>query len=112
MLLIENLMDLTHIPFIHRNSIGGGSQGGQIYATMDVTKTDTGVHYIRWMEAIAPPPTYVKGAGFAEDALVARWQEFKYVIPFVLVQWTGALEEGQGAKQNRYQSGGFNLRLY
>jgi vanillate O-demethylase monooxygenase subunit len=112
MLLIDNLMDLTHIPYIHRNTIGGGDKKGQVDATMDVTPTETGVHYIRWMENIVPPPTYVKGAGFAEGAKVDRWQEFEYVVPSTVVQWTGALEEGRGAKQNREQKGGFNLRLY
>lgn len=111
-LLVDNLMDLTHIPFIHRNTIGGGNQMGQVEATMDVTPTDTGVHYIRWMENIAPPPTYVNGAGFADGVLVDRWQEFEYVVPSTVVQWTGALEEGRGAKENREQDGGFNLRLF
>ena len=112
MLLIDNLMDLTHIPFIHRNTIGGGNQMGQVEATMDVTPKDTGVHYIRWMEGIVPPPTYVKGAGFADGVMVDRWQEFEYVVPSSVVQWTGALEEGRGAKESREQEGGFNLRLY
>lgn len=111
-LLIDNLMDLTHIPFIHRNTIGGGDQKGQVNATMDVTAKDTGVHYIRWMEGIVPPPTYVKGAGFAEGIKVDRWQEFEYIAPSTVVQWTGALEEGRGAKESRDQKGGFNLRLY
>ncbi len=112
MLLVDNLMDLTHIPYIHRNTIGGGDKKGQVEATMDVSKTDTGVHYIRWMEGIVPPPTYVKGAGFAPDQLIDRWQEFEYVVPSTVIQWTGALEEGRGARADRGQSGGFNLRLY
>ena len=112
MLLIDNLMDLTHIPYIHRNTFGGGNQKGPVDASMDVTPRDTGVHYIRWMEGIVPPPTYVKGAGFKEGTLVDRWQEFEYVVPSTVVQWTGALEVGRGAKDNREQPGGFNIRLY
>jgi len=64
------------------------------------------------MEGIVPPPTYVKGAGFAEGALVDRWQEFEYVVPSSVVQWIGALEAGRGARADREQDGGFNLRLY
>ncbi len=111
-LLIDNLMDLTHIPFIHRNTIGGGNAQGQVNATMEVTPTENGVHYIRWMENIQPPPTYVKGAGFAEGTMVDRWQEFEFVAPATVVQWTGALPVGRGATENRVQDGGFNLRLY
>ena len=105
-------MDLTHIPYIHRNTIGGGNQQGQVDAKMDVSPKETGVHYIRWMESIVPPPTYVKGAGFEEGVLVDRWQEFEYVVPSTVIQWTGALEEGRNAMENREQNGGFNLRLY
>jgi phenylpropionate dioxygenase-like ring-hydroxylating dioxygenase large terminal subunit len=112
MLLVDNLMDLTHIPYIHRNTIGGGNQQGQVDATMDVTPKETGVHYIRWMESIVPPPTYVKGAGFADGVLVDRWQEFEYVVPSTVIQWTGALEEGRGAQESREQEGGFNIRIY
>jgi vanillate O-demethylase monooxygenase subunit len=112
MLLIDNLMDLTHIPYIHRNTIGGGDQQGQVDATMDITTRDTGVHYMRWMEKILPPPTYVKGAGFKDGTLVDRWQEFEYVVPATVVQWVGALEAGRGARENRNQPGGFNIRIY
>lgn len=112
MLLIDNLMDLTHIPFIHRNTIGSGNQMGQVNATMDVTKTKTGVHYIRWMENIVPPKTYQKGAGWDEDQMVDRWQEFEYVAPTTVLQWTGALEHGRNAKEDRTQKGGFSIRIW
>lgn len=111
-LLVDNLMDLTHIPFIHRSTIGGGNQMGQVQATMDVTPTETGVHYIRWMENIVPPPTYVKGAGFDEGTMVDRWQEFEFVVPSTVVQWTGALPVDTGAREDRSQPGGFSLRLF
>ena len=112
-LLVDNLMDLTHIPFIHRNTIGGGDQSGQVNATMDVTPTETGVHYIRWMLDIEPPPTYKKGAGWADDQRCDRWQEFEYVAPATVKQWTGALEVGRDAYGSRDgKEGGFNIRLY
>ena len=111
-LLIDNLMDLTHIPFIHRKTIGGGVQMEQVNAKVDVTRKDTGVHYIRWMLANVPPPTYVKGAGFKEGVRVDRWQEFEFVAPTSVIQWSGALEVGRGAQENRNQPGGFSLRLY
>lgn len=111
-LLVDNLMDLTHLPFIHRKTIGGGSRDGQINARMDVNKTDLGVHYIRWMFGITPPPTYQIGAGWEADTKIDRWQEFEYIAPATVTQWTGALEDGRGAEENRDQKGGFSLRIY
>jgi vanillate O-demethylase monooxygenase subunit len=112
MLLMDNLMDLTHIPHIHKKTIGGGNVMEQVNARMDVKRTDAGVHYIRWMLGITPPPTYVKAAGWPAGTKVDRWQEFEYVAPASVIQWTGALETGRGAEQNRNQKGGFSLRLY
>jgi phenylpropionate dioxygenase-like ring-hydroxylating dioxygenase large terminal subunit len=112
MLLMDNLMDLTHIPHIHKRTIGGGSAMEQINAQMDVKRTEKGVHYIRWMLGITPPPTYVKAADFGPGVKVDRWQDFEYVAPASVIQWAGALEAGRGAQQNREQPGGFNLRLY
>ncbi len=111
-LLVDNLMDLTHIPYIHKKTIGGGDQQGQVNATMDVTPTPTGVHYIRWMENIEAPPLYCLAAGWEPGQKCDRWQEFEYVVPINVIQWTGALEHGRNAKENRNQPGGFTLRLY
>ncbi|NQV56211.1 MAG: aromatic ring-hydroxylating dioxygenase subunit alpha, partial [Rhodospirillales bacterium] len=112
MLLIDNLMDLTHIPFVHQKTIGGGGQMDQVDAEMDVVPTDMGVHFVRWMMGITPPPTYVKGAGFAEGAKVDRWQDFEYIAPTSVLLWTGAHEVGKGARQDRDQPGGFKHRVY
>ena len=112
MLLIDNLMDLTHIPYIHRKTIGGGSRMDQVNARMKVKRTDMGVHYIRWMLDITPPPTYVRAAGFGDGVTVDRWQDFEYMVPASVIQWTGALEVGCGAEENRAQPGGFSLRIY
>ena len=112
MLLMDNLMDLTHIPFIHRRTVGGGVVMEQVNARMDVKRTEKGVHFIRWMLGITPPPTYVKGAGFPPGTKVDRWQDFEFVAPASVIQWTGALPVGRGAEQNRDQPGGFSLRMY
>jgi phenylpropionate dioxygenase-like ring-hydroxylating dioxygenase large terminal subunit len=112
MLLMDNLMDLTHIPFIHRRTVGGGVVMEQVNAKVDVTRTERGVHFIRWMLGITPPPTYVKGAGFAPGTKVDRWQEFEFFAPASVIQWTGALPVGRNALENRDQPGGFTLRMY
>lgn len=111
-LLIDNLMDLTHIPFIHRRTIGGGVAMEQVNARVETKRTPRGVHYIRWMIGSVPPPTYVKGAKFAAGVRVDRWQDFEYVAPTSVIQWSGALPTGRGAEANRDRPGGFSLRLY
>ena len=108
MMMIDNLMDLTHLGYVHRKTIGGDPKT-HVEAKMDTSRTDTGVKYIRWMENANPPPTYVKGAGF--KGKVDRWQEFEYVLPGSVLQWSGALDIGKDARDNREQEG-FHLRLF
>ncbi len=107
-MLVDNLMDLTHLGYVHTKTIGGNPKA-HVNAQMDVTRTDQGAHYIRWMMDSKPPPTYVKGAGFAAN--VDRWQEFEYFLPGSIVQWSGALAVGKDAKADRNQDG-FHLRVF
>ena len=109
MLMVDNLMDLTHLGFVHKNTIGGNARA-HVDAKMKVTPTETGLHYIRWLLDSMPPPTYVKAVGF--EGKVDRWQEFEYIAPGNIVQWSGALAVGQGAQEKREQDGGFQLRLF
>ncbi len=107
MLMIDNLMDLTHLGYVHTKTIGG-SPKAHVGAQMDQRLTDQGAYFIRWMKDHTPPPTYVKGAGFTGK--VDRWQEFEYVGPSVVLQWSGAINVGQNAQENRDQDG-FHLRI-
>lgn len=109
MLMVDNLMDLTHLGFVHKKTIGGNPKA-HVDAKMKVTPKETGLHYMRWLLDSQPPPTYVKAAGFTGK--VDRWQEFEYIAPSSIVQWSGALAVGRGAAENRDQDGGFSLRLF
>jgi vanillate O-demethylase monooxygenase subunit len=108
MLMMDNLMDLTHLGYVHGRTIGGQPKT-HVTAEMKTTRTENGCHYIRWMPNCEPPPTYVKGGGFTGK--VDRWQEFEYFAPGVIHQWSGALEVGRDAMENREQDG-FHLRLF
>ena len=107
MLMIDNLMDLTHLGYVHNATIGG-NPNHHVTAEMDTRQTDRGAYFIRWMMDHIPPPTYQKGGQFTGK--VDRWQEFEYVGPSIVLQWSGALAVGKGAKQDRNKEG-FHLRL-
>lgn len=107
MLMIDNLMDLTHLGYVHNRTIGG-NPNQHVKAEMETRQTDEGAYFIRWMTDHQPPPTYQKGGQF--DGLVDRWQEFEYVGPSIVLQWSGALAVGNGAKEDRDKKG-FHLRL-
>ena len=107
MLMIDNLMDLTHLGYVHNKTIGG-NPNHHVAADMETKQTENGAYFIRWMMDHQPPPTYQKGGQFTGK--VDRWQEFEYVGPSIVLQWSGALAVGKGARDNREQKG-FHLRI-
>ncbi len=93
-LIIENLLDLTHLTFVHATTIGN-------YALIDNPNVKTErwereVQVSRWMMNSDPPPTYVKAGNFT--GRVDRWQIIRWVEPSVVRLWTGAAPHGQNAR--------------
>ena len=109
MLMVDNLMDLTHLGYVHTSTIGGNPLA-HVEAKMKITRKDTGLHYIRWLLDSVPPPTYVKAVGF--KGKIDRWQEFEFIAPSCIIQDTGALDAGTGAYDQGKREGGFALRIF
>jgi vanillate O-demethylase monooxygenase subunit len=108
MLMVDNLMDLTHLGYLHVKTVGG-NPAAHVDAEMKTARTATGVKFTRWLKNSLPPPTYVKAAGFS--GRVDRWQEFEFVAPSSVLQWTGAADAGTGACEGK-RGGGFQFRLF
>ena len=94
--VIENLLDLTHLTFVHASTIGN-------YALIDsadvkTVRGDKDVQVNRWMPNSEPPPSYVKAAGF--NGKVDRWQLIRYTMPAVVRLWTGAAPHGRNARDH------------
>jgi phenylpropionate dioxygenase-like ring-hydroxylating dioxygenase large terminal subunit len=109
LLMVDNLMDLTHLGYVHGKTIGGNPQV-HVDAKMETTRTDTGLKYVRWMLNSPPPPTYSKAVNFKGN--VDRWQEFEFIAPSNIRQWSGAVNVGQGAYEGGNRDGGFSLRIF
>ena len=75
MLMVDNLMDLTHLGYVHVSTIGG-NPSQHVEAKMDVERTPHGVRFTRWMLNSVPPPTYVKAVGF--QGRIDRCQRFEF----------------------------------
>jgi phenylpropionate dioxygenase-like ring-hydroxylating dioxygenase large terminal subunit len=107
MLMVDNLMDLTHVGYIHTKTIGG-NPALHVEAKTEVTQTDHGLRFVRWMLNSVPPPTYAKAVHFAGN--VDRWQEFEFVAPSHILQYSGAKDVGTGAYEGQ-RRGGIEVRL-
>ena len=109
LLTVDNLMDLTHLGFVHLRTIAG-AQSDHVEARMTVVPTATGLRFTRLMFEATPPPTYLKGASFAGK--IDRWQEFELVLPSNILQWTGGIDAGTGAEDPARRVGGVQIRIF
>jgi len=100
-LLIDNLMDLSHLPYIHPKTIGGNPEL-HFKTKTETTKLPNGVRVERRMPASVPPPTYVDARGFT--GLVDRWQEIEFE-PVLIRIHTGACDVDTGAYEGRREHG-------
>ena len=79
-LIQDNLLDLSHIAWVHRNSFGGGNAASNkawAEAELRITPLPRGVRVERWMKNAATPPPQVPHVGPLCDALTA----FDYLVP-------------------------------
>lgn len=86
-LIHDNLLDLTHIAYVHAESFAGGSQAsadGWLGAQVDTRSHDRGVTVERSMAGMPPNPA--GGGGAADSADV--WSCYDFLIPGVFIQTT------------------------
>jgi vanillate O-demethylase monooxygenase subunit len=104
----DNLMDLSHLGYVHKRTIGGNPEI-HVNADMTITRGEDTVKAVRWMLESTPPPTYTKSVTTLGDK-VDRWQEIEYFHGLIRI-YTGAVNVGQGA-QRGHRDGGFGLRIF
>ena len=109
MLVMDALMDQTHLGYVHAKTIGGTPEfhnaAGQI-----TTRTENGVKIVRHVLDHPPPPTFTKGMAFRGN--IDRIAEFDYAAPASVRQFTTAMDVGRGAVENPDQPGTFRFRLF
>ena len=91
-LLIDNLMDLTHLGFTHKNTIGTGGVAESGKAKTE--RRGERVIVTREMENIAPAPTHVEVTGYTGN--VDRWQIIEYIPPCFISLQVGNAKHGAG----------------
>jgi vanillate O-demethylase monooxygenase subunit len=104
-LIVDNLLDLTHLAFVHETTIG--NMALVEHAAVKVQRSPNGVLVTRWTIDQPAPPTFVKVGGFTGN--VDRWQMIDYAPPAFLRLDVGATPTGTGAPEGR-RVGGISMR--
>lgn len=92
-LLIDNLLDFTHVTYIHRNTIAGEPAEGTVPVKLE--RLEDGVKIARWMIDFDPPPLFAAAGGFTGK--VDRWQIATWKAPATLAFDVGCAVTGSGA---------------
>lgn len=102
-LVIDNLLDLSHLTYVHGTTVGSRelAEAAQVRAE----PTEGGVKVSRWTLDVPPAPTYAQ-FGYA-DGNVDRWQITQFIAPATLVIRNGSAQAGTGAEtgcgENRWE---------
>ena len=97
-MVLENLMDLSHLSYLHKTSIGS-SEADSANAKMEVKRTVRGMRFLRVMHDAEAPANWRKRYPIAEK--VDRWADFEYVAPSVIMQFSGGVNAGEYDKGKR-----------
>lgn len=104
-LVHDNLLDLSHLGYVHRKTIGGNARL-HMGAPTTVTQDGDTVRVVRWMKDSVAPPTYAQAWPFRDR--IDRWQEIEFDVSHLRI-WTGAVDAGSEPLDDP-QRGGFHMR--
>jgi vanillate O-demethylase monooxygenase subunit len=104
-LLIDNLLDLSHVGYVHKTTIGAAGMGEK--GKLTVERTSTGVKVRRLVPDVAVPPVYLQ-SGFPEGKRMDRYQIIEFIAPSFIRILAGGAEAGTGALDGKTDHG-FNF---
>ncbi|HEX8604891.1 MAG TPA: aromatic ring-hydroxylating dioxygenase subunit alpha [Pseudoduganella sp.] len=104
-LIHDNLLDLSHVGYVHTKTIGGNARV-HMEAPTSVAADGEHVRVVRKMMASQPPATYT--AAWPFKGAVDRWQEIDFHVSHLQI-FTGAVDAGAESIDNP-ERGGFHMR--
>jgi phenylpropionate dioxygenase-like ring-hydroxylating dioxygenase large terminal subunit len=99
--IIDNLLDLTHVSYVHKNTLAGDPR--EATTPTKTERLNNGVRVGRWMIDFVPPPLFAKAGNF--NGKVDRWQFATWHPPSTVYLDVGCAEAGTGAPQGDRSKG-------
>lgn len=97
---LDNLLDDTHLSFVHRNSIGTPKMAK---AEIDIAGDDDSVSFSRWTYDTPPSAMHAAAGGFTTN--VDRWFNVRFAKPSTVLIDVGSAPVGSGAPQGDRSKG-------
>ncbi|TWI50918.1 vanillate O-demethylase monooxygenase subunit [Pseudomonas duriflava] len=102
LLIADNLLDFSHLPFVHPTTLGGSPDYAEVKPKVE--RLEHGVRMTKWVYNTEAPAYSRKFGNYPPDAKVDRWMYYDFMIPGVLLMDTGMTPAGQGAANNMENS--------
>ena len=99
-LIMENLLDLSHLTYVHADTIGHASI---TRFPIETERRGDGVRMTRWIMNSPPPPLYKAQGGF--EGNVDRWQITESTLPCYNLIDAGCAVAGTGARDGDRSQG-------
>ena len=96
-LIHDNLLDLTHIAFVHYTTFAGGSEQsaqGWIDAETRYATLPRGVRISRWMKDAPTAPVGPSVGSTASTSAVDLWTSYDFLVPGIFLQITARYRRG------------------
>lgn len=100
-LLVDNLLDLTHVSYLHRSTLAGDDI--EAVTPVRTERRGDGVTVERWIENVSPPPLYTQASGI--EGAVDRWQLIQWEAPANVYFDIGCARAGTGAPEGDRSQG-------
>ena len=95
LLLVENLLDTTHLPFLHPNTLGTDAFARSEF---EVSRLGDRITVARWLMNELPAPFHKQMGDFPDGVKVDRWQVAHYAPPAFVKLDVGSAPVGAGAR--------------
>lgn len=101
--VVDNLLDLSHVGFVHVTTIGAAGMGEK--GQLRVEKTARGVEVRRLVPNVAMPPVYERSGLLPVGKMIDRFQFIEFVAPCFVMIHVGGAEAGTGVLEGRTEHG-------
>jgi phenylpropionate dioxygenase-like ring-hydroxylating dioxygenase large terminal subunit len=95
LLLVENLLDTTHLPFLHPTSLGTDAFAR---SELEVTREGDRIQVARWLMDNPPAPFHKQMGDFPDGMNVDRWQIAHFGPPCFVKLDVGSAPAGAGMR--------------
>lgn len=108
MLINENLLDLSHLAYLHSSTVGSDEMGEA--ADVKAELHDNSVRVTRWTIDVPAQPVYdFLGGGYRSN--VDRWQISEFIPPAYHMVYNGSAVTGTGAPEGEEGEGRVDVRI-